>query len=95
MKMTGYILNVWDCNNHEEDYTKEVFLDRESAIKGAVRLAAKIVEDNEYEPYDIEVCPNDEEDVVTASPSIPSDCLEDGRSYYRISLKEVTVWSKD
>lgn len=94
MKMTGYILNVWDSDNHEEDYTKEVFLDKESAIEGAKRLVTEIVEDYECEPYDIEVCP-DEEDVVRARPSIPSDCIEDGRSYYRVSLKEVTVWSKD
>ena len=94
MKMTGYILNVWDSNNSEEDYTKEVFLDKESAIEGAKRLATEIVEDYECEPYDIEVCP-DEEDVVRARPSIPSYGIEDGRSYYRISLKEVTVWSKD
>lgn len=94
MKRTGYILNVWDSENNEEDYTKEVFLDKESAIKGAVRLVTQIVEDYECEPYDIEVCP-DEEDVVSASPSIPSYCIEDSRSHYRISLKEVTVWSKD
>ena len=94
MKRTGYILNVWDSTNSEEDYTKEVFLDKESAIEGAVRLVTKIVEDYEDEPYTIETHPDDI-DVVTARPSIPSNCFYDTRSYYRVSLVEVTVWSKD
>ena len=86
----AFILHVWDSNNSEYDYTKEVFYDVESALLGAMNLASELADEWKPEKYDIEVNRDDYE--VSATPATPCEDFEDSRSHFSITVKEIPAW---